>query len=66
MVGDEAGGAEVDDLDLAPRVGLDQDVLGLEVGVDEAQGVEEGQRGQHLEAGKQGEVGGQGIGSGSK
>jgi len=35
-------------LDLAAAVRLDQDVFGLQVGVHQAQGVQEGQRGQHL------------------
>jgi len=48
MVVDEAGGAEVDDLDLASGVGLDQDVLGLQVAVDQAQPVDEVQGRQDL------------------
>lgn len=31
-----------------PAVALDQDVLGLEVGMHQAQGMHEGQRGEHL------------------
>ena len=51
VVCDEAGRPQVYDLDLAARVALDQDVFGLEVGVDQAQGVEEGERGEHLGVG---------------
>lgn len=53
MVGDVAGGAQVDDLDLAARVALDQNILGLQVGVDERQRVQEGQRAQHLHSAAQ-------------
>ena len=48
VVGDVAAGAKVDDLDLAPAVALDQDVLRLQVAVDEVQGVEILQRRQQL------------------
>jgi len=48
VVGDEAAAAQVDHLDLAPAVALDQDVFGLEVGVDQAEGVEERQGLKHL------------------
>ena len=44
----EAARAEVDDLDLAARVRLDQDVLRLEVGVHQPEAVQEGERPQHL------------------
>ena len=37
VVAREARGAEVDDLDLAARVGLDEDVLRLEVAVDQVE-----------------------------
>ena len=37
MVAREARGAEVDDLDLTARVGLDEDVLRLEVAVDQVE-----------------------------
>ena len=37
MVRGKAAASEVDDFDLAPRVGPDQDIFGLEVTVDEAQ-----------------------------
>lgn len=48
MVGGEAAAAEVDELDLAPAEGLDDDVLGLDVAVDQLQRVDEHQGLQHL------------------
>lgn len=43
VVADEAAGAEVDELDLAAAEGLDHDVLGLHVAVDQVQRVDVGQ-----------------------
>ena len=48
MVAREARGAEVDDLDLAARVGLDEDILGLEIAVDQVEVVHEAQGVQAL------------------
>ena len=44
----EAGGTEVDDLDLAAAEAADEDVLGLQVAVYEVQLVDEGERCQDL------------------
>jgi hypothetical protein len=60
VVSREARGAEVDDLDLAARVGLDEDILGLEIAVDQVEAVHEAQgvealRGDASQAGE-GEV----------
>lgn len=48
-VGHKAAAAEVDDLDLAPGVALDEDVFGLEVAVDEVEGVQKCQGPKNLQ-----------------
>mmetsp|Transcript_5060 Transcript_5060/g.17563 ORF Transcript_5060/g.17563 Transcript_5060/m.17563 type:complete len:355 (-) Transcript_5060:1221-2285(-) len=48
VVGDEAAAAEVDHFDFAPRVAPDENILGLQVAVDEREGVEVLERLQHL------------------
>lgn len=60
MVRGETRRAEVDDLDFAAGVGLDQDVLGLEVAVNEAEPVHEDKRLQAPVRARGGGVGGGG------
>mmetsp|Transcript_475 Transcript_475/g.1325 ORF Transcript_475/g.1325 Transcript_475/m.1325 type:complete len:346 (+) Transcript_475:66-1103(+) len=65
VVTQEAGGAKVNELDLAPRVGPHEDVLRLEVRVNEREAVDVVQRHEHLPAdplqAAQGEVGRVGV-----